>query len=249
MPFCHNSDHHTLVAKLHAGGGEEMKKYWRRYWHLPLRIPRGPRTELEGAYEELRLDVIPPPERERPANRWTLDKSWKVIDQQATLRRMGNLPPAATRRIGCEIKSSLAADCKQRAANAASTVESHLSNGAVKEAWRALKGWYRAAEDRPPPACPETMAKQTAERVELYARAPPMGTSLPYNFPYFKIPDGVPTNKEIRAVVLGLKNGQAAGATRMRAEHVKTWLSGIRHKEKVARENLGRIADTGDLGK
>jgi hypothetical protein len=93
------------------------------------------------------------------------------------------------------------------------------------------------------------MAKQTAKRVELYARAPPMGTSLPFNFPYFEIPDGVPTNKEIRVVVSGLKNGQVTGATGMRAEHVKTWLSDIWHEEKVAQENPGRIADTGDLGK
>jgi hypothetical protein len=114
---------------------------------------------------------------------------------------MGNLPLAATHRIGREIKSSLAADRKQRAANTASTVKSLLSNGAVKEAWGALKGWYRAAEDHPPPACPETMAKQMAERMELYARAPPMGFSLPFNFPYFKIPNGVPTDKEICAVV------------------------------------------------
>jgi hypothetical protein len=162
---------------------------------------------------------------------------------------MRNLPLAAAHRIGREIKSSLAADRKQRPANAASTIESHPSNGAVKKAWRALKGWYRAAEDRPPPACPEMMANQTDKRVELYARAPPMGTSLPFNFLYFEIPDGIPTNKEVRAVDLGLKNGQAAGATGMRAEHVKTWLSDIRHKEKVARENPGRIADTGNLGK
>ena len=55
---------------------------------------------------------------------------------------MGNLPLAAACKIGREIKSSLAADRKQRAANAASTVESHLSNRAMKEAWRVLKGWY-----------------------------------------------------------------------------------------------------------
>ncbi len=118
---------------------------------------------------------------------------------------MGNLSLATTHRIGCKIKSSLAADRKQHAVNTASTVKSHLSNGAVRKAWRALKGWYQAAEDRPPPACPETMAKQMAKRVELYARAPPMGTSLPFNFLYFEISDGVPTNKEICAVVLGLK--------------------------------------------
>ncbi len=69
--------------------------------------------------------------------------------------------------MGRKIKSLLTADCKQRAANADSTVESHLSNGAVKEAWSALKGWYRSAEDRPPPACPETMVKQMAKSVEL----------------------------------------------------------------------------------
>jgi hypothetical protein len=124
---------------------------------------------------------------------------------------MGNLPLTKACRISRKIKSSLAADRKQRAANAATTVESHLGNGAVKEAWRALKRWYRAAENCPPPACPETMAKQTAKRVELYTRAPPMGTPLPYNFPYFKIPDGVPTNDEIRAVVSGLKMGEPVG--------------------------------------
>jgi hypothetical protein len=164
------------------------------------------------------------------------------------LRRMGNLPLTATRWIGCKIKASLPADCTQRAADATSTVESHLSNQAIKEAWRALKGWYRVAEDPPPRACPETMAKQMAKRVELYARDPPMGTPLPFNFPQFKIPDGVPTYNKIQAVVLGLKNGRATGATRMRAEHVKTWLRDVWRREKVAWENLGKTADTGELG-
>jgi hypothetical protein len=59
------------------------------------------------------------------------------------------------------------------------------------------------------------MAKQMAKRVELYARAPPMGTPLPFNFPVFEIPDEVPTDEEIRAVVSGLKNGRAGGATGM----------------------------------
>ncbi len=101
--------------------------------------------------------------RERPANRLILDKTWAAIDKQATLRRQGHLTTRVARRMGCKIKSFLAADRKQCAANAASTVESHLSNGAMKEAWHALKGWYRLAGDQPPPACPETMAKQTAE--------------------------------------------------------------------------------------
>jgi hypothetical protein len=120
MSFCHDSDHPTLVAKICAGGGEEMKKYRQRYQRFPLRIHRGPHTELVGAYEELRLDVIPPPHRECPANRWISNKSWEVIDRRARLMRMGNLPLTNARRISHEIKSSLAADRKQRAANAAS---------------------------------------------------------------------------------------------------------------------------------
>jgi hypothetical protein len=99
--------------------------------------------------------------------------------------------------MGREIKSLLAVDCKQCAANAASTIKSHLSNGAMKEAWRALKGWYRLVEDRPPPASPKTMVRQMAKRVELYARAPPMGEALPFNFPHFDISNDMPTDSEI----------------------------------------------------
>ena len=61
LPFCHDSDHRALVAKIRAGGGREMKKYRRRYRCFPLRVPSEPHTELVGAYEELRRDVIPPP--------------------------------------------------------------------------------------------------------------------------------------------------------------------------------------------
>jgi hypothetical protein len=63
------------------------------------------------------------------------------------MHRKGHLTTIIARWMGREIKSSLAADHKKCAANAASTVESHLGNSAVKEAWRALKGWYRLVED------------------------------------------------------------------------------------------------------
>jgi len=66
QPFCHNSDHRALVAEICAGGGREMVAYRKRHHRFPLKIPRGPRTELVGAYEELRLDVIPPPREGAP---------------------------------------------------------------------------------------------------------------------------------------------------------------------------------------
>ena len=90
-----------------------MTAYRKRYCRFPLRIPRGPRTRLAGAYEELRFDVIPPPARERPANQWILDKTWAAVDKRATLRRQGNLPLRIDRQLGREIKASLAADRRQ----------------------------------------------------------------------------------------------------------------------------------------
>ncbi len=51
------------------------------------------------------------------------------------------------------------------------------------------------------------MVRQMAERVELYARAPPMGEAPLFNFPHFKISDNMPTDSEIQKVVGGLRNG------------------------------------------
>jgi hypothetical protein len=61
MPYCHDSDYHAIVAEIRAGGGREMATYQKRCRCFPLKIPRGPRAELVSKYEELCLDVIPPP--------------------------------------------------------------------------------------------------------------------------------------------------------------------------------------------
>jgi hypothetical protein len=36
-----------------------MARYWKRYHQFPLKISRGPCTELMGKYKELCLDVTP----------------------------------------------------------------------------------------------------------------------------------------------------------------------------------------------
>jgi hypothetical protein len=67
-----------------------------------------------------------------------------------------------------------------------------------------------------------------------------MGAALPYNFPHFKISNDMPTDAGMRTVVRGLKNGHSAGATKMRAKHIKGWLDKIQRKETAARETPGR---------
>jgi hypothetical protein len=72
-----------------------------------------------------------------------------------------------------------------------------------------------------------------------------MGEALPFNFPHFEISDDMPTDSEIQKVVGGLRNGQAGGATGMKAMHIKVWLDEIKPEEKAAMENNGREADPG----
>ncbi len=71
-----------------------------------------------------------------------------------------------------------------------------------------------------------------------------MGAPLLFNFPYFEVPDGLPTYNKVRKVVRGLQNRQAAGATGMKAKHLKGWLNAIQHKEKVARDNPGGVGSS-----
>ncbi len=122
------------------------------------------------------------------------------------------------------IKAALKGNCKQRAAAVGDKIEGLLAAGEVKEAWRCLKGWYTAVEDRAPKACHKTLARQTKERKTLYARVPPPGERLPINVTPFDVPDGVPSNLEIKEVVRELQNGWAAGETGLQAEHIKVWL-------------------------
>jgi hypothetical protein len=196
------SDHRALVAVIYAeGGGEELKWYQRRMQQFPLSLPRGPMSQLDAAYEELKQDVVHPPPRERPANIWITDETWKIVDTRTLLRRKGMLSQAAARSLGREIKARLKADCLFRATTTASNVEGYLAAGEYIEAWRHLKGWYRSAEDRAPKPCPETMVKQTQERIDLYAARTPTGLPLPIQIDPAPVNDAAPTDGELRMVV------------------------------------------------
>ena len=117
--------------------------------------------------------MVCPSSRERPANNWISDATWKVIDYRAMLHRKGIFSQAAVRDLGRKIKACLKADCLKRAATTASNVKGCLAAGEYIEAWRYLKGWYCLAEERAPKPCPETLAAQTEERIQLYIAVPP----------------------------------------------------------------------------
>ncbi len=144
----------------------------------------------------------------------------KIVNKRALLCRKGTLSQAAARSLGREIKTQLKADCLLRAKITASNIEGYLAAGEFVEAWCHLKGWYRSAEDQAPKPCQETLATQTQERIDLYAARNPPGEMLPFHVDPAPSPDAAPTDSELRMVVGQLRNGRAAGATGMKAEHL-----------------------------
>ena len=55
----------------------------------------------------------------------------------------------------------------------------------------------------------------------------------------FAINDAVPEEPEIRSVVKGLRNGRAAGASGITAEHIKQWLREMIEEEEQGKAGLG----------
>jgi hypothetical protein len=75
------SDHCALVAVIYAGGGGGgSKRYQQRVQQFPLSLPHGPHKQLDAEYQELLRDVVRPPIRECPANKWITADRWKLVD-------------------------------------------------------------------------------------------------------------------------------------------------------------------------
>ena len=68
-------------------------------------------------------------------------------------------------------------------------IKAELAKGGVQEAFRLLKEWYRVALETMARPCPQTMARQTEERVELYWQQDSPGELLPINLQGPTIPD------------------------------------------------------------
>ena len=199
-----------------------MAGYTRKRCRFPVRLPKkGPRTHAEQIFEELKATCEPTPSRERVENSWIQPDTWRLIDARAALRKEGKLAQRALRTHNRRVTASLKHDRKKRAADVGDAMMEKLAGGEMQEAWRMLKGWYRQAEDRAPKPCYDTMAKQTAERAELYAKVQAPGASIPINVEPFAIDDSVPKEPEIRAVVRGMRNGRAGGASGIKAEQIK----------------------------
>ncbi len=167
----------------------------------------------------------------RKQNDWISEESWRLIAHRAMLRHTGRLCQAGGCRLHRQISASLQKDWADRTAHIGALIELELAGGNVQEAFRHLKGWYRAASDMQAKPCNQTMERQTLEQVDLYTQRELPGDPLLINVAPIEINDDVPSDGELREVVGKLNNGRVAGASGMRAAHVKKWLHDVQREE------------------
>ena len=91
----------------------------------------------------------------------------------------------------------------------------------AKEAWRRLKGWYKAAVNGAPPPARATLELITAEQVDLYSYVSSPGENIPVTVAPAEVNDLVPTEDEIEDAVKKLRRNRSWGLSGMRAEHLK----------------------------
>ncbi len=85
------------------------------------------------------------------------------------------------------------------------------------------------------------------ERVDLYAWRESPGDSLPIDVTPVVINNNVPTDGELRQVAGKLMNGQVAGASGMRTEHIKEWLHGMQWEEDPEGHSINDAGDNWHL--
>ncbi len=245
-PRIHDSDHRAVVAKIWKGKPGQLKANRQRRLQFPLQPPpveeQDEQTRLFG---DLRKTCEEDTPTRRKANDWISEESWRLIAHRAMLRRTGRLCQMGARRLHRQIGKSLRTDRADRTLSVRTLIESKFTMGNVHEAFPHLKGRYRAASETQAKPCRQTMDRQTAKRVDLYTRRQSLGEPLPINIDPVDINNATPSDGELRVAVGELTNGRAAGASGMRAEHVKAWLSDMRREEDPKDQGLAPFHKAG----
>ena len=184
-------------------------------------------------------------------NVWISKETWRLVDERVSARR-GTRVRERIRRLGQAIRASLKGDRKRRVEAVGTDVEALLGGDPpnVKEVWRRMKGWYRAAVNRALLPARDTLERITAERVELYSHVPPQGDNILVTVTLSDIDDSVPTEDEILEAVKKLRRNRSGEASGIRAEHLKGWLVAAKRRqmaEEKGEEKTEAEEEGGDL--
>jgi hypothetical protein len=231
-PRIHTSDHQAVVAFIWKGKVGKLKHYRKSRQTFPLQLPPVEEQDAQThLFEELRATCKDDVPTQCKRSDWISEESWRLIAHRAMLCRTGRLCQMGGRHMQRQIGALLCKDRADHTERVGTLIESKLTGGSVQEAFRHLKGWYRATLETQARPCFHTMERQTSERVDLYARRLSPGDPLPINVKRTEINNDVPSDGELQTAVSKLSNGRAAGASGMRAKHAKEWLRGIRQED------------------
>ena len=166
--FLH-SDHRAVVTNIWVGRKGRLKNYRRARQKFPLTPPLGPKDANTTTFDALAARCVEPKKKRSPGKDWISKGTWRLITKRTSLLRSRKIRQAAARRMKREVQAALKADKSRLTAKVGESIVSEFSQGNVQEAFRHLKGWYRAASETHAKPCHQTMEHQTDEQVELYA--------------------------------------------------------------------------------
>jgi hypothetical protein len=90
--------------------------------------------------------------------------TWALVGQWTALQQVGNLLHAEGRGTKCLIWASLRNNRAACMKGIGDTIKAELGKGDMQEAFRLLKGRYRAASDTVARPCPQMMVQQMRSR-------------------------------------------------------------------------------------
>jgi hypothetical protein len=227
-PWIHDLDHRAIVALILRGRPGWLKLYHQRRQRFPLQLPPVEEQDVQKRlFGELQKTCKEEALTRRKQNNWILEESWWLIAHRAMLHCNGRLCQTGGRWVHRQIGASLRKDQADWTSRTGTMIKSELTGGNVQEAFCHLKGWYWVVPEMQVKPCYQTMERQTSERVDLYAWRELPGNPLPINVTPVEINDNAPSDSKLWQVVGKLINGRAAGASGMRAKHVKEWLRDV----------------------
>ena len=217
-----DTDHYALVGGVRLGSARHHRRYVRGRSRNPLKkltLQEMNAADVEMA--ELREAVEKRPKTDGRATSWISDATWRLIDQKADARRRGRRD--LLRHLGKEVTRALRIDRSARAEKAAMSACALLQENKIREAFGAIKGWYRDVGPSPPKPSPEEINLTRTEYENLFSEAAPEEPPFPVHVEAADIDDSPPSEYEVVQNLKKLRNNRAAGVSGITAEMLKEW--------------------------
>jgi hypothetical protein len=179
-----DTDHFMLKCRMTLASERSHRRYVgsRKAFPIPKQKPDD-MSRADAILAELSENAQQSRSHDGRQSSWISSETRKLIDQKAEARRTGNVE-----RLRClkrEVTRNLHKDRKNRCAAVAATIQSLLHNGRIRDAFTAVKGWYRDLGPRPPLPSRQDLQLTSAEYENLFSQEAPSEDPIPLHVPQF----------------------------------------------------------------